>query len=207
MNDLSARDLRVVRLRFYDILKSFLDTEPDAEKLSRWRGVFSALRREQISPGLDRSAATIHALLAEQNLADIQEEYYELFVNPFSDDKVILNGSYYRDDRIGGPSLVEFRAFLKEAGLTFDRASMLEDDSLLVMLDFMATLIGAEKDAQDSDRLQGLQSRLLNEYLRPTAQNVGKRVGEVSSAAFYSACFTFMTDYLDIERALFDSGA
>ncbi|MDX9897185.1 MAG: hypothetical protein RBS34_17185 [Desulfofustis sp.] len=41
MDDLN-RDIIKTRLRFLDLIKSFFLEPPDAERLSRWRGMFHA---------------------------------------------------------------------------------------------------------------------------------------------------------------------
>ena len=53
MDEMNDNDLVRIRLRFIDLAKSFFVEEPDAEKMSRWRGTFSALTKEQVSPRFD----------------------------------------------------------------------------------------------------------------------------------------------------------
>ncbi len=203
MNDIQDRDLIRVRLRFLDLLKSFFHEEPDAEKLSRWRGIFSSLVQENITPEIDKSTTALSRLLDEMSLPELQDEYYKLFVNPFSETPLNMSSSYYLDGKNYGPSLVLFRQFLKDSELENKQSSLEEDDSLLLMLDFMATLVEEEKSAATSTKEN--QARLLIDFLHPSSRKMKEAVFSIANARFYQQCFTFLNGYLNLEKQLLDS--
>lgn len=201
MNDISEKELFQVRLRFIDLLKSFFQEEPDAEKMSRWRGIFSALAEEQINPLFDTAVREFCTLLNTRSLADIKEEYYQLFINPFGDSQVNTLASYYLDGRSFGETLVELRGMFGEAGLERVEGVVDSEDSVVMMLDIFATLIDEEKKS-GSEPSRQLQVRLLTEFLEPFAVKFSEAVDRSEKAEFYKSCCRLLRGYLDLEKGL-----
>ncbi len=83
MNELSDKELIRVRLRFLDLIKSFFMSEPDAEKMSRWRGMFAALDKEQVSPGMDRAVRRLNDFFSRQNLKSLKGRILHPFYRSF----------------------------------------------------------------------------------------------------------------------------
>ena len=202
MDDLNERDLLRVRLRFLDLSKSFFLGEPDAEKISRWRGTFSALIQEQVSPGFDRAVKELSDALSSKSLKDLQDEYYNLFVNPFDGAPVNTCASFYFDGRSFGQSLVEIRGLLGESGLQKDESFTDPEDSLVVMLDTFASLVEEEK-TNSGESVKQLQNRLLTEFLYPFSAKFCEALEENKEADFFAVCGRFLYEYLDLERSLF----
>jgi len=200
MTELEDRELSRVRLRFLDICKSFFDVEPDAERFARWRGLFAALVKESVEPGLDRVIRDLFQLLNNMTLAGLQAEYYRLFVDPFSDLLVPLTASEYREGRSYGRTLAEFRGFLLEVGIRKSEAVSEAEDSLIVMLDVMARLVESEPDAFEQARLY--QAELLDKYLEPLIERFSTTIAENANDAFYPACTRFLRGYIQLERSL-----
>jgi len=71
--ELTDRDLGRIRLRFLDLLKSFFQDEPDAELLSRWRGIFAALEGQAVTQNLDSATHELGELLANKTLQEIRD--------------------------------------------------------------------------------------------------------------------------------------
>ena len=203
MNKVSERDIARVRLRFIDLIKSFFIEEPDAEKLSRWRGVFSALSAEQINPLLDGAVLQIIELLDNKGLKDIQDEFYALFGDPFSKNGISLSASFYADGKSHGQTLADFRGFLVSAGV--QKADFVRDaeDTLPVMIDCLASLIELEKE--DEKKAKGLQDVLVSEYLAPLAEQLGRALQETEEAVFYEAFGRFTLGYTELDQALFEA--
>ena len=199
-SELPDKQLARVRHRFLDLLKSFFVEEPDAEKMSRWRGTFAALTREKISPALDNAIQGLAIMLADKSLQNIKDEYYQLFVNPYSESQIETTVSSYMDGRNYGPSLAELRGFLLEAGLEKDKQITESEDSLVVMLDALATLIEDENGNSEVSRRH--QDILLGRYLEPFAIKFVAALQENKEADFYAACGTFLNGYLDLEKGL-----
>jgi TorA maturation chaperone TorD len=201
MEEFSDKDLFRVRLRFVDLIKSFFQSEPDAENMSRWRGTFSALAKEQVSPLFDGAVREFCKLLNVMSLTEIQNEYYELFTNPFASSPVNIMASYYLDGRSFGQTLVSLRSFLEEAGFEREEGVVDSEDSLPMMLDILISLIEEEK-ITGSEEVRQLQGRLLTEYLEPFSQKFTSAVNEVESAVFYKSCCKLLCGYLDLEKGL-----
>jgi len=201
MTQLHERELFRVRLRLLDLLKSFFAREPDAEKMARWRGVFAALAREQVNPVLDSAVRECLHLLNTRGLDDLQGEYYRLFTDPFTENQVHTTASWYLDGHSFGQTLVSLRAFLAEARIAKAADVMDAEDSLVVMLDFLMSLIEEEKE-DGSARVRQFQYQLLEHYLVPFLIKFRQAVEENEDAPFYGACSRFLCGYLDLERGL-----
>ena len=118
MNDLSDRELNAVRLRILDLIKSFFIDEPDESKVNTWKEVVTSLSNEKINPAMDAAVRQLNDLLSRMQLEELKEEYYELFIDPFSEHIVQTTLSYYVDGHDFGQSLVDLRRFLLKAEIT-----------------------------------------------------------------------------------------
>jgi len=202
--EISDRDLLLVRLRFLDLLKSFFVDEPDAERMSRWRGIFAALAKERINRQLDDVIEKLAENLNKKDLQDLKDEYYTLFTDPYSRQLLPLNAAYYLDGKSFGPSLVDYRELLKEARLIKDRSITDPEDSLPLMLDTLIALIEEEKQGA-GEQTKDLQKQLLEQFLIPTTAKLFTAVNNNSEADFYCSCIEFLKAYLDLEEGLFES--
>lgn len=201
---MSQRDLCRVRLRFLDLCKSFFVEEPDAERMGRWRGTFSALAREQVSPRFDDAVGQISRILWEKRLKELQSEYYQLFVEPSGGAPVATTASSCQNGRSGRSSsqaLVDIRGLMAEAGLRKHPSVTLPEDSLVVMLDAFASLVEEEKNG-DGVWARQWQGRLLEEFLQPSADQLAAALQTNEHADFYSHCCRMLCSYLDLEKGL-----
>ncbi|MCK5068919.1 MAG: molecular chaperone TorD family protein [Desulfocapsa sp.] len=198
--DLSDRDLQRIRLRFLDLLKSFFQDEPDADRLSRWRGIFAALDKERIDDRLDTAILQLGETLAAKSLQEIKDEHYKLFVDPYSKQLLPLNAAYYIDGKSFGPSLADLREILKQGQLVKDDAITEPEDSLPIMLDALITLINEDK--KGSMETRHLQDQLLLQFLIPTTEQISKKISTNPEAKFYQKCTDFLDAYLKLEQGL-----
>lgn len=200
MNDLTDTELNRVRRRFIDLIKSFYVEEPDAERLSRWRGIVTALTRESINPQMDSGVRELDRMLTEMKLDVIKDEYYELFVNPYSDHLAHTTLSFFVDGHDFGQSLINFRSFLMEADLVKKDNVHECEDSAVFMLDVLDALIEEEKIDPESSRAR--QNELLTEYLDPFTVHFSQEMQQNEKAHFYKACSLFFAGYIDLEKGL-----
>ncbi len=202
MDNKEIRDIDRIRLRLIDLIKSFFVEEPDAERLSRWRGVFAALNQEQINVDLDKTVQEITRLLDELTLKEIQDEYYNVFGDPFGKNIVDLTASYYADGRSHGQTLADFRGFLNDTGLIKNKKVIEAEDSLTVMLDFLASMIELNgEEGGDTDKYQGT---LVNRYLAPLALSFSEALEKNPASNFYAVCSRFLVGYVELEKGLFE---
>lgn len=201
MDEMNDNDLVRIRLRFIDLAKSFFVEEPDAEKMSRWRGTFSALTKEQVSPRFDSAVQEISSALNVKNLKDLQDEYYQLFTDPFEGSQIESNASYYFNGRSYGEALVEIRELMKEAEIVKVDDVSDPEDSLVVMLDTFASLIEEEK-TESTPKIKELQARLLEEFLEPFVEKFTAQLKDNKHCDFYYLCCRVLGGYLDLEKSL-----
>jgi TorA maturation chaperone TorD len=200
--ELTDRDLSRIRLRFLDLLKSFFQDEPDAELLSRWRGIFAALDDQRITKNLDKASHELGELLANINLQQIKEEHYALFVDPYSKQLLPLTAAYYIDGKSFGPSLAKYRDILKEGEVIKESEVTDSEDSLPIMLDVLIALIQEEKQGDISTR--HLQDQLLLEFLIPTVKAIRNHISSTTNIEFYLKCVAFLAAYLELEQGLLE---
>ena len=199
MAELNQHELFRVRLRFFDLLKSFFMAEPDAEMMSRWRGTFSALTHEPVSLCFDNGVKAISRALNDKTLKELQEEYYQLFVDPFDGDRLETTASYYLDGRNYHQALVDIRSLMMEAGIQKAQAVTDPEDSLVVMLDFFVSLIEEEKVGGREETRQ-FQRELLDRFLEPFTVKFTIALKENEHADFYYLCCRILGGYLDLEK-------
>lgn len=199
MKEFTDRDLIQVRLRFLDLIKSFFISIPDAERLSRWRGTFAALIKDQISQDIDGAARELNTQLTTKKLEALQDEFYSLFTDPFSENRLNMMASHYIDGRNYGNTLINFRQFLYDTEINVDDSLTDSEDSLSVMLDVMATLVEQEKNGTDTS---ARQSELLNKFLIPVVDHLTAAADSNHTAHFYQGCIKFCKGYLNLEKSL-----
>ena len=199
MSTTEEKQLLRIRLRLLDLLKSFFADEPDAERMSRWRGIFAALSESRIQPELDAGVRQLQHLLEDRKLEDLKEEYYALFVDPYNEQPVALDASHYLDGKSFGPSLVRYRQLFKDARLVKERDVTEPEDHLVLMLDALATLI--EEEAENEGAKQQ-QTALITGFLQPMAQAMKEQLAANTQADFYLSCAVFLNGYLDLERGM-----
>lgn len=200
MEAMTERDLCRVRLRFLDLFKSFFVDEPDAERMGRWRGTFSALAREQVSPCFDDAVRHISRILWQKRLKDLQGEYYYLFVDPFGGG-LATTASSGQNGCGDNQMLLDIRGLMAEAGLRKNPAVTQPEDSLVVMLDTFASLVEEERNG-DGPRARQWQGRLLEEFLHPLVERLDADLRGNEHAEFYSHCCRVLGSYLDLEKGL-----
>ncbi len=197
----SNQEIFRVRLRLIDLVKSFFLDKPDAELLSRWRGTFSALSKEQISPLLDKSVRDLSRQLGEKGLEDIQDEYYALFIDPFGEDSINLMASHYFDGRNYGETLILIRDIFIQTGIAKNETVADPEDSLPILVDLLGTLIEMEKDGEDTS---DSQQKLIQDFLAPFLNKLKPVFDQNRSADFYRDAVSFIIGYLDLEKGLSD---
>lgn len=198
--EISDRDLILVRLRFLDLLKSFFQDEPDAERMSRWRGIFAALCTEQINPHIDQAVQKLAEILRKKELRELKKEYYELFINPYSKFILPLNAAHYLDGKNYGPSLVRCRELLKQAQLVKIQTIKDSEDNLLIMLDTLISLIEEEKEGVAATHTH--QKELVLNFLLPMANKLAAAAATNPKANFYQHCALFLKEYIILEKNL-----
>ena len=202
MNEVRDKELSTVRLRILDLIKSFFMDEPDEDKISIWKEVISTLTSESINPEMDKAVKELDKMLSEMPLDDLKDEYYELFTNPFSTNKVNTTLSYYENGHDFGQSLVDLRRFLINADITKSEGEGLDEseDSLVFLLDTLITLINDEEQEHENARKK--QAELLTLFLEPFSVHFNSALQQNEKAKFFEACAAFLIGYVDLEKGL-----
>ncbi len=188
-----------VRRFFYELGKAFFLAEPDAEKLAGWREACESLAAEIGDPPLAAAIHRLAGLLATLDPAQIQEEYYDFFVNPFSPRQLNWTTSYYLDGRHFGRHLVELRQLMAATGYVKEEEFKEPEDSLPVLLDLMARLIEAEGEGDEA--AAAVQRRVLKDFLAPVVDRLGHCLHQQDGALFYPACAVFLQAWLRLEES------
>lgn len=189
-----------MRLRLLDLCKSFFDREPDAEKLGRWRGIFGALARTEVSPEFDQEVSCLVRLLWKKSLKELQGEYRRILRDTCMLEPGGPTASSFRKDLDPREVVGGIRELMAEAGLVSNHAAKAPEDGLLVLLDILAALVEEEK-AGDERRARELQVTLLDEYLVPLAEGFAEML-RTRKADFFSHCGNLLCGYLALEMEL-----
>ncbi len=218
MSEKENREIRQVRLRLIDIIKSFYDGEPDERRVNRWRETFAALAKERISPSFDKNVLAVHALLGQVSLADIQEEFYALFVDPFGKNQMSTSASFYIDGKTHGQTLVALRSMLADLDVVKKEDVTETEDSIIIMLDIFSISFPCWSRKEVGLRLKRLRKHNLSylknicclfqkNYSNP-AEKIQRLIfmqqscRENPKADFYAACTDFFCGYLELEKGL-----
>ena len=136
-----------------------------------------------------------------ENLEELQNEYYKLFTDPFTDKGLCTAASFYLDGRTHDKTLVNLRTFLREQQIVKSDDVIETEDSITVMLDILIRLIEEEeKLANDASRKP--QEELLDTYLLPFSEKLQEACEKNDFADFYKACCRFFCGYLELEKGL-----
>ncbi len=189
-----------VRGFMYELSKSFFLEEPDQEKIERWREIIAPLATEAPNITLAEAARQLSRSLRELEMTAIKNEYYDLFVNPFSRRLINWTASYYVNGRNFGPKLVKIRQLMTEHGLVKEKEFKEPEDSLPVLLDLMTRLTELENELEDN---QGAQQQLLHEFLLPLTTQISMRLQSDRKAQFYPLCAGFLEAWLQFDESYF----
>lgn len=193
MNDLN-RDIIKTRLRFLDLIKSFLFEPPDAERLSRWRGTFFALSGTLGTTRLDAAIQTLAQRLENDRLTELQADYEHLFSPGSGFQALTLNADKEVAEEVFPNPDESLRTFFAEAGLEP------ADASALTLLDAQISLIKSEKAGYPT---APWQARLVSAFLVPFFERFVLSLHSRRRASFYYDCCVFSLAYLEVEQALF----
>jgi len=188
------------RLLLYAFVRSFFDTPPTPEKHQYWRGLLDALLRGTGFQSLDHAFASLREALSHEDILKVQNEYYELFENPFGTNRLQLLASYYVDGKIMGPSLVKLRQLLYNLYLGKEEGFKETEDHLVFLVDVMMHLIGQE------DVNAPVQAEILRHYLLPTFKGMAERLKATDGFGVYKAAVSVALAFLELEGCLFPSG-
>ncbi|RLB70953.1 MAG: hypothetical protein DRH04_02715 [Deltaproteobacteria bacterium] len=201
-SDMNQENIAISQVRgfMYELSKSFFLEEPDQEKIDRWREIIAPLATEAPSITLAEAARQLSLALTELDVAAIKDEYYDLFVNPFSHRLINWTASYYVNGRNFGLKLVKIRQLMAEQGLVKEEEFKEPEDSLPVLLDLMIRLIEMESELKDS---MTAQQQLLHKFLLPLATHISQRLQTDGEARLYPLCSRFLETWLQLDESYF----
>ena len=202
MNGVDSGDyVKKARMLLYGLVRSFFDSLPNGEKIRFWQDVSDGLADSGIGFGeLDASFSGLSRSLAIMKPTEIEEEFYELFENPFSDHKVQLCASFYIDGHLFGQSLVKLRQLLYKIGLGKVDGYSGSEDSLIFLSDVMLFLIDKEGESSVFD---SYQRELFMEFLSPCERGIARTLKGLSDFPFYRMVGGLLEGHLLLEGSLF----
>ncbi len=201
--DSEQKEIQTARLVFYAFLRSFLDSPPTDEKFRYWLGLLDAMTSGTGSAPLDEALLTLRNALGNSRPIGCQNEYYELFENPFSPNRVQLCASYYTDGKTMGPSLVNLRQLLYNLNIGKIEGFKEPEDHLVFLIDVMMHLI--QRHDRVPEESVKAQQEMLEGYLIPCIKGVSNVLGALENFTVYRALFNVATAFLGLEQSLFPS--
>ncbi len=198
---MTGNEIRDARLFLYGLCRSFFDSYPTEEKFNYWLKLADLLKDGIGFPPIDTALFKMNETLKDLTLTQIQNEYYELFENPFSSKRVQLCASYYIDGKLMGKSLVKLKKLLYNLNLGKESSFKESEDHLVFLIDAMMFLIESEK----GEEAVSSQAELFHHFLLPCGKGVFKCVSEIQGLKAYSTFTQVLNGALELEGVILPS--
>ncbi len=123
-------------------------------------------------------------------LLELERDYTRLFFAS-KPRLAYLFESVYREGKLMQESTFQIARLYADAGVKLTEDFRLPPDHIAVELEFLSFLVFKEiegtkkEDQKQIDYARELQALVVNEHLRPFAQNIGERVAEHARTSFY----------------------
>lgn len=200
MEELKQNDeINGVRSFFYELIKMSFYKEPDENYLNIIeefiRNIDSKTYRENeyFSEKLSQMVDIFSFTISNLSTDEIKDEYNELFINPFSNNLINTNASYYIDKKNFGDTLIKIREFLKRNDLEKSANLKEPEDSITFLTDLMLYLINSK------DTLEN-QIELFENFIDPLFLNIQSALKTNEKANFYK-CIGYLIDFfLTLEK-------
>ena len=189
-----------MRIFVYDLAKSFFAQEPDDDRCSLWKSIFSAFSMVRDQPALCAASGKMVEVLDNQGGKGIRKEYNALFVDPYSESRLNRTLSYYADGKSLGPALAMVREFMKKAGIERRDDCREPEDSIEVLMDGMIVLLEESRE-KDGEYGMDFERCLFLDFIRPLTEAMIRRMDGMDDFPFYQACAAYLKEWLKIERS------
>ncbi len=189
ISELEENRIADVRALLYNIAKSFFK-EPEEAMFRYWKEVFERLSTESVNTGFDSAVKGIRDALNEN---DIGEDFYRLFVDPYSDDHIELTVSMYFEGRNYSKTLVRVRDVLDRAGLERAEETGVPEDYIPFLFEAMEVLIRDGYNTVES------QQEIFREFLFPVIPMLSKKLKN-KGGVFYRAVGEFLEAFCRLEE-------
>ena len=200
MEDLKHNDeINGVRSFFYELIKMSFYKEPDENYLNIIREFIRNIdgdayrESEHFSEKLGQMVDMFSFNISNLSTDEIKDEYNELFINPFSNNLINTNASYYIDKKNFGDTLINLRSFLKRNDLEKSAKLKEPEDSITFLTDLMIYLINSNDTSEN-------QIELFENFIEPLFLNIQSVLKTNEKANFYK-CIGYLIDFfLTLEK-------
>ncbi|MCB4205455.1 molecular chaperone TorD family protein [Deferribacterales bacterium Es71-Z0220] len=191
-------EINSARIFVYEIIKEAFFCEPTYEFIDTIKQFITNVKEsfDDSDSKANLIVDSFKSVFNELSVEDIQTEYNNLFVDPFSNNLINKNASYYFENKNFGKTLVEIRDFLKELNLARDLNYYEPEDSISFVSDLMIYLIN-----KNGVYIFDEQVDFFNRFVEPFFSLFSEKIKTNEGAVFY-ACMGLLIDYfLDLERS------
>ncbi len=191
-------EVNSVRLFFYEIIKNAFYKEPDEKFFGVIKDFIDNLKKNNDfdSENLNFILNSFDTVFERLDFDDIKEEYYALFIDPFSENLVNKNASHYFENKNYGKTLAEIREFIWNLKTEKDESFKEPEDSVSFVSDFMMYLISIE----ETEDTINYQREFFKDIIEPLYSSISETLKANSKAVFY-ACIALLMDYFsDLEK-------
>ena len=173
--------IKQTRTFFYELIKETFTREPDGIYFDKVKTLIDNLKNAEEKIGnLEFIIESFEEVFRNYTIENLKDEYNNLFVDPFNDNMINLNASYYLDGKNFGKTLVNIREFIWKLNLIKNEDVPYTEDSIGFLCDVMVYLI--EHGCNQT------QMTLFVEYISPFWGKFSSALKENESSNFY-ACF------------------
>ena len=183
------------RAFLYSLLKSFFIREPDEKTVNLWKETIEKIKQEGISRAFNLTTEKMLEQINKHSL-DLSNEYYHLFVDPYSDDQIHLTVSMYLEGRNYSKTLAKVKDILAEADIEAFEGIGVPEDYIPFLFEVMEVLIGEQGDSFH------IQKRLFEEFLLPALLGLSLQLKQ-RGKGFYRSVGDFLLVFTELEREYF----
>jgi TorA maturation chaperone TorD len=191
-------EVNLVRMFFYETIKNAFYNEPEEDFFKIIKDFITNLKENNDFDNEDINLIlnSFETVFDSYEIQDVKDEYYNLFIDPFSENLVNKNASHYLDNKDYGNTLVNVRDFIWKLKTEKDGSFKEPEDSVSFLSDYMMYLIKNE----DTEKTLELQKDFFSDFIEPMYLNLSETLKANPKAVFY-ACISLLMDYfLDLEK-------
>ena len=184
-------EVATARAQEYALLAALLARAPDAELLKRLAG----LRGDATPLGLAHAALAEAA--ADNNVADVQREFFDLFIG-LGRGELLPYGSYYLSGFLQERPLARLRADLSPLGIERAEGNCEPEDHAAILCEIMAGLASGALPAP-----AGADQQIFEKHLAPWMARFFADLEQAKAANLYRRVGTLGRLFMEIEAEAF----
>lgn len=190
-------DIKESRLFFYRLIKDTFASEPTEKYFDMTKNFVENLA--DISNDIEKLSfitESFNDVFNKYGFKDLKDEYDKVFIDPFNDNLINLNASYYMDGKNFGKTLADVREFIWNMNLIRDENVSAPEDSVAFICDVMVYLV--------ENACIETQKTFFDRFVEPFFIKFSKTLKENELSNFYACMGEIVSFLTDTEKSYFE---